>query len=175
TASDCLRTELRLGSEEVTCLYRRTEKEMPGGKKDRQMAREEGAKYRFLTQPVKFIAGADGKLAAVECIEMKLGEPDAKGRRKPVPVEGSNFSVAADTAILALGYWPDPIIGKTTPDLETHNWGLIKVTDKATGTTSREGVFSGGDCVTGPDLVVTAMSAGRQAAHAIDEYVKNKR
>jgi len=159
----------------VTCLYRRTEKEMPGGKKDRKMARDEGAKYRFLTQPVKFIAGADGKLAAVECIEMKLGEPDAKGRRKPVPVEGSNFSVAADTAILALGYWPDPIIGKTTPDLETHNWGLISVTNKATGATSREGVFSGGDCVTGPDLVVTAMVGGRKAGLAIDEYLKNKK
>ncbi|NJC95539.1 MAG: dihydropyrimidine dehydrogenase [Anaerolineales bacterium] len=173
TASDCLRTALRLGAEEVTCLYRRTEKEMPGGKKDRNMAREEGAKYRFLTQPVKFIAGEDGKLAAVECLEMKLGEPDAKGRRKPVPVEGSNFSVACDTAVLALGYWPDPIIGKTTPDLETHNWGLVKA-DKKTGATSREGVFSGGDCVTGPDLVVTAMVGGRKAAWAIDEYLKNK-
>jgi glutamate synthase (NADPH) small chain len=175
TASDCLRTALRLGSEEVTCLYRRTEKEMPGGKKDRKMARDEGAKYRFLTQPVKFIAGADGKLAAVECIEMKLGEPDAKGRRKPVPVEGSNFSIAADTAILALGYWPDPIIGKTTPDLEVHDWGLITVKNKATGITSREGVFSGGDCVTGPDLVVTAMVGGRKAGLAIDEYLKNKK
>lgn len=175
TASDCLRTALRLGAEEVTCLYRRTEKEMPGGKKDRKMARDEGAKYRFLTQPVKFIAGADGKLAAVECIEMKLGEPDAKGRRKPVPVEGSNFSVAADTAILALGYWPDPILGKTTPDLEVHDWGLITVKNKATGITSREGVFSGGDCVTGPDLVVTAMVGGRKAGIAIDEYLKNKK
>ncbi len=175
TASDCLRTALRLGAEDVTCLYRRTENEMPGGKKDRKMAREEGAKYRFLTQPVKFIAGADGKLAAVECIEMKLGEPDAKGRRKPVPVEASNFSVAADTAVLALGYWPDPIISKTTPDLETHDWGLISVKNKATGLTSREGVFSGGDCVTGPDLVVTAMVGGRKAALAIDEYLKNKK
>lgn len=174
TASDCLRTALRLGAEEVTCLYRRTEREMPGGKKDRKMARDEGAKYRFLTQPVKFIAGADGRLTAVECIEMKLGEPDAKGRRKPVPVEGSNFSVAADTAILALGYWPDPIIGKTTPGLETHDWGLISVKNKATGATSREGVFSGGDCVTGPDLVVTAMVGGRKAGLAIDEYLKKK-
>jgi glutamate synthase (NADPH/NADH) small chain len=174
TASDCLRSALRLGSEEVTCLYRRTEREMPGGKKDRTLAREEGAKYRFLTQPVKFIAGENGKLAAVECIEMKLGEPDAKGRRKPVPVEGSNFSIACDTAILALGYWPDPIIGKTTPDLETHNWGLIKA-DKKSGATSREGVFSGGDCATGPDLVVTAMVGGRKAAWAIDEYLKNKK
>ncbi|MGC8856576.1 MAG: FAD-dependent oxidoreductase, partial [Anaerolineae bacterium] len=161
TASDCLRTALRLGAEEVTCLYRRTESEMPGGKKDRNMAREEGAKYRFLTQPVKFIAGADGHLAAVECIEMKLGEPDAKGRRKPVPVEGSNFSIACDTAILAIGYWPDPTLGETTPGLETHNWGLIKIVDRETGKTTREGVFAGGDCVTGPDLVVTAMVAGR--------------
>ena len=173
TASDCLRTALRLGSEEVTCLYRRTEKEMPGGKKDRQMARDEGARYRFLTQPVKFIAGSNGKLAAVECIEMRLGEPDAKGRRRPVPVEGSNFSVACDTAVLALGYWPDPVIGKTTPDLETHDWGLISVTDKSTGATSRPGVFSGGDCVTGPDLVVTAMVAGRKAARAMNDYLRN--
>lgn len=172
TASDCLRTALRLGAEDVTCLYRRTEKEMPGGLKDRQMAREEGAKYRFLTQPVKFIAGSDGHLAAVECIEMVLGEPDAKGRRRPVPVPDSNFSVAADTAILALGYWPDPILGKTTPQLETHDWGLISVAGKETGATSRPGVFSGGDCVTGPDLVVTAMVAGRNAALAIDEYLR---
>jgi len=175
TASDCLRTALRLGAEEVTCLYRRTEQEMPGGKKDRKMAREEGAKYRFLTQPVKFIAGPDGKLAAVECIEMKLGEPDAKGRRKPVAIDGSNFSVAADTAILALGYWPDPIIGKTTSDLEVHDWGLITVKDESRGNTSRAGIFSGGDCVTGPDLVVTAMASGRKAAIAIDEYLTLKK
>jgi len=172
TASDCLRTALRLGAEEVTCLYRRTETEMPGGKKDRKMARAEGAKYRFLTQPVKFIAGEDGRLAAVECIEMKLGEPDAKGRRKPVPVEGSNFSIAIDTAIKALGYWPDPILGKTTPDMETHDWGLVTVKNKATGETSRPGVFAGGDGVTGPDLVVTAMVAGRKAARAMDDYLK---
>ena len=174
TASDCLRSALRLGAEEVTCLYRRTEKEMPGGKKDRQMAKEEGAKYHFLTQPVKFIAGEDGRLAAIECIEMKLGEPDAKGRRKPVPVEGSNFSIAVDTAIKALGYWPDPIIGKTTPGLETHDYGLVTVLDKATGATTRPGVFAGGDGVTGPDLVVTAMMGGRKAAAAIGEYLKTK-
>jgi glutamate synthase (NADPH/NADH) small chain len=174
TASDCLRTALRMGSEEVTCLYRRTEAEMPGGVKDRQMAKDEGSKYRFLTQPVKFLAGEDGNLAAVECLEMVLGEPDDSGRRRPVPVENSNFSVACDTAIMALGYWPDPILGKTTPDLETHNWGLIKTFDSETGETSREGVFSAGDCVTGPDLVVTAMRGGRKAARAIDEYLKNK-
>ena len=174
TASDCLRTALRLGAAEVTCVYRRTEREMPGGKKDRRMAYEEGAKYRFLTQPVRFIAGADGRLAAVECIEMVLGEPDSSGRRRPVPVPDSNFSVACDTAILALGYWPDPILSKTTPDLETHDWGLISVVDKQTGATSRPGVWSAGDCVTGPDLVVTAMVGGRRAGLAIDEYLKNK-
>jgi glutamate synthase (NADPH/NADH) small chain len=175
TASDCLRTSLRIGAEEVTCLYRRTEKEMPGGRKDRQMAREEGAKYRFLTQPVKFIPGEDGRLAAVECIEMKLGEPDAKGRRKPVPVEGSNFSLAVDTAIKALGYWPDPVLGETTPGLDVHDYGLISVVDRETGATSREGVFAGGDDVTGSDLVVTAMVAGRKSALAIEKYLASKK
>jgi glutamate synthase (NADPH/NADH) small chain len=172
TASDCLRTALRMGAEEVTCLYRRTEKEMPGGRHDRELAREEGAQYQFLTQPVKFISGEDGKLARLECIRMVLGEPDARGRRKPVPVEGSEFIVEADTAILALGYWPDPLIGESTPDLKTHKWGLI-VADVETGATSRPGVFAGGDDVTGPDLVVTAMVAGRRSASAIDAYLKS--
>jgi glutamate synthase (NADPH/NADH) small chain len=173
TASDCLRTALRMGAESVTCLYRRTEKEMPGGPKDRQLAKEEGAVYQFLTQPVRFIPDEDGNLAQIECIRMVLGEPDAKGRRKPVPVEGSNFIVESDTAILALGYWPDPIIGDTTPGLKTRNWGLI-VIDPETGATSRPGVYAGGDGVTGPDLVVTAMVGGRKAARAIDEFLKEK-
>jgi glutamate synthase (NADPH/NADH) small chain len=173
TASDCLRTALRLGATEVTCLYRRTEKEMPGGRHDREMAREEGANYEFLTQPVQFIAGESGRLEKVECIRMELGEPDRSGRRRPVPVEGTNFIVEADTAVLALGYWPDPVIGETTQGLETRNWGLI-VADRATGRTSRPGVFAGGDVVTGPDLVVTAMVAGRKSAAAIDEYLQGK-
>lgn len=170
TASDCLRSALRLGAIEVTCLYRRTEKEMPGGLHDRELAREEGAHYEFLTQPIRFIAGEDGRLAKIECLQMELGEPDDSGRRRPVPVEGTNFLVEADTAVLALGYWPDPIIGETTPDIETHKWGLI-VADDETGATSRPGVFAGGDGVTGPDLVVTAMVAGRNAAAAIDDYL----
>ena len=170
TASDCLRTSLRMGAEQVICLYRRTEKEMPGGKHDRELAKEEGAQYQFLTQPIRFIAGENGRLAQLECIRMVLGEPDAKGRRKPVPVEGSNFIVEADTAILALGYWPDPVIGETTKDLKTQKYGLI-VVDPKTGATSRPGVYAGGDDVTGPDLVVTAMDAGRRAALAMDEYL----
>lgn len=175
TASDCLRTALRMGADEVTCLYRRTENEMPGGKKDREMAVEEGAKYRFLTQPIKFIPDEDGRLAAVECLEMELGEPDDSGRRRPVPVEGSNFTVAADTAILALGYWPDPVIGESTPDLETHNWGLIKVVDEETGSTTLPGVYAGGDCVTGPAIVGQAMAAGIKAAQAIDVYLSRNK
>jgi glutamate synthase (NADPH/NADH) small chain len=172
TASDCLRTALRLGAEEVTCLYRRTLREMPGGAHDRELAREEGAIYQFLIQPIRFIPGENGRLAQVECLKMELGEPDDSGRRRPLPIEGSNFIVDADTAILALGYWPDETIGKSTPDLETHKWGLI-VVDPTTGKTSRQGVYAGGDGVTGPDLVVTAMKAGRNSAKAIDEYLMN--
>src|SRR3990170_5652900 len=172
TASDCLRTALRLGAEEVACLYRRTEAEMPGGKKDRELARQEGAKYRFLTQPVRYIAGPDGNVSAVECLQCELGEPDDSGRRRPVPIEGSNFTVLADTVILALGYWPDPLIGETTPALETRKYGLI-VADPETGATTRPGVYAGGDAVTGPDLVVTAMLAGRRSAAAIDEYLRS--
>ena len=170
TASDCLRSALRLGADEVTCLYRRTEAEMPGGKKDRELAREEGAVYRFLTQPIRYIADVDGKVSAVECLQCELGEPDDSGRRRPIPIEGSNFTVPVDTVVLALGYWPDTSIGETTPNLETHNWGLI-VASAETGETSQEGVFAGGDAVTGPDLVVTATVAGRQAAQSITEYL----
>ncbi len=173
TASDCLRTSVRLNTEEVLCIYRRTEAEMPGSKKDRQLAREEGAKYQFLTQPVRFIAGEDGNLAEIECIQNRLGEPDEKGRRRPVAIEGSNFIIKADMAVLAVGYWPDTLIAKTTPGLETKKWGEI-IADPKTGTTSRPGVFAGGDAVTGPDLVVTAMRAGRTAAESIDRYLRSK-
>ncbi|MEJ2010655.1 MAG: NAD(P)-dependent oxidoreductase [Anaerolineales bacterium] len=170
TAADCLRTALRLGASEVTCLYRRTEAEMPGGEKDRHLAREEGANFRFLTQPVRYIAGVDGRVNSVECLQCELGEPDDSGRRRPIPIEGSNFTVPADTVVLALGYWPDPTIGETTDGLETQKWGLI-VVDPETGATSRPGIYAGGDGVTGPDLVVTAMAAGRKSAHSIDEYL----
>jgi glutamate synthase (NADPH/NADH) small chain len=170
TASDCLRSALRLGAMEVTCLYRRTEAEMPGGKKDRELAKEEGVNYRFLTQPIRFIAGPDGRVSAVECLQCELGEPDESGRRRPIPIEGSNFTVEADTVILALGYWPDPVIGDTTTGLETHKWGLI-VADPETGSTSRPGVYAGGDVVTGPDLVASAMVAGRKSAAVIHEYL----
>jgi len=172
TASDCLRSALRLGAREVTCLYRRTEAEMPGGKKDRELAREEGAVYHFLAQPIRFIGDTQGKVCAVECLRCKLGEADAEGRRRPVPIEGSNFTVPADTVVLALGYEPDPEIGATTGGLETQNNGLIRI-DPENGATSRPGIFAGGDSVTGPDLVSTAMAAGRRAAQSIDSFLQN--
>ena len=170
TAADCLRSAIRLGADEVVCLYRRTEAEMPGNSHDRELATDEGAEYRFLIQPIKFIPGKDGKLGALECVKMELTEPDDSGRPRPIPIEGTNLIIEVDTVIKALGYWPDEIIGKTTPKLQTRKWGLI-VTDIETGKTSREGVFAGGDGVTGPDLVVTAMVAGRKAAVSIHEYL----
>jgi len=170
TSADCLRTGLRMGAKEVTCIYRRSEAEMPGAHKDRKMALEEGARYHFLTQPVRFIAGADGHLAQIECVRTELGDPDESGRRRSIPVQGSDFIINADTAILAIGYKPDPIISDTTPGIQTHSSGLW-VADEHTGATNRRGVFTGGDIRTGPHLVVTAMVAGRKAAAAINRYL----
>jgi glutamate synthase (NADPH/NADH) small chain len=134
------------------------------------MAVEEGAKYHFLTQPVRFIAGADGHLAQVECVRTQLGEMNGNGRRSFSIIEGSNFIVEADTAVIAIGYKPDPVIGETTPGIQTHESGLL-MTDENTGATNRRGIFGGGDMVTGPQLVVTAMVAGRTAAASIDRYL----
>ena len=173
TASDCLRTAIRLGAEKVTCVYRRTEEQMPGGPKDRGLAKQEGAEFMFLTQPVRFISDEKGRLKAVECVRTELGEADESGRRRPVNIKDSNFLIETDSAILALGYWPHPVIGETTPDLDTHKWGLV-MTNPETGETSRKGIFAGGDAVNGPDLVVTAMADGRRAAKAIHEYLSHK-
>jgi glutamate synthase (NADPH/NADH) small chain len=172
TASDCLRTALRKGASHVTCLYRRTETEMPGGKKDRFLAGEEGAEYSFLTQPIRFIPGPDGRVNAVECLRCELGEPDAQGRRRPLPIDGSNFIVQADTVVCALGYGADPEIGRTTRGLMIDKNGLVQ-TDPLTGATSRPGIFAGGDAVSGPDLVVNAVAAARRAAASIDHFLRN--
>ena len=170
TASDCLRTAIRLGAEEVTCIYRRSEAEMPGIKKDRNLARQEGVHYQFLSQPVRFIAGDDGKLANVECNKMGLGEPDARGRKLPVVLTDSNFIVEAGTAILALGYHPYPLIGDTTPGLVVQRNGLV-VTEPLTCATSIKGIFAGGDAVLGPKVVVTAVADGQRAAGSIHKYL----
>ncbi len=179
TAMDCVRSALRLQQRagyplNVTCVYRRTEEEMPGNRHDRQLAREEGGQFLFLAAPTRFLPDQDGRLRAVECIRMRLGEPDDSGRRRPVPIEGSEFTLETDLAVLALGYWADPRLGEAIPGLQTHDNGLITV-DPETGQTSVPGVFAGGDNVTGPDLVGRAAAAGIRAARAIDAYLQTRR
>lgn len=178
TAMDCVRSSLRMQraqgiSLDVTCAYRRTEAEMPGCKAERVNAREEGAQFLWLTAPVRFLGDERGHLRAIELIQMTLGEPDASGRRRPVPLEGSEHEVEADTAILALGYWPDPLLGETTGGLETHDWGLIDA-DANTGRTSLPNVWAAGDGVTGPDLVSTAIRGALRSAQDIHRALNER-
>ncbi len=173
TAMDCVRTAVRLGATQVICAYRRTEAEMPGNVRDRTFAKEEGVEFRWLTQPVRIIGDGHGRVVALECIRMELGEPDSSGRRRPLPVPESHFTIEVDTVISALGYWPDPLLGETTADLRTHDWGLIEI-DDVTGRTSKEGVFAGGDDVLGPKLVVTAVAQARVAADAMHEFLMSR-
>jgi glutamate synthase (NADPH/NADH) small chain len=178
TAMDCIRTAIRLQQVwdyevNVTCYYRRTEAQMPGSTKDRTLAIEEGAKFEFLAAPTRFMGDRYQNLTAMELIRMELGEPDASGRSRPVVIEESEYVEQVDTAILAIGYWPDPLLGEATPGLQTHDYGLITI-DPKTNATSVPGVFAGGDCVTGSDLVVTAIRSGRNAADHIDRYLKGE-
>ncbi|MFQ5610767.1 MAG: FAD-dependent oxidoreductase [Anaerolineae bacterium] len=170
TAVDCARTSIRLGAEEATIVYRRTEAEMPGNKIERGVSLEEGVKIEYLQAPVEYIGDKQGRLTAMKVIKMELGEPDASGRRRPVPIEGSEFIQEIDTVILAVGYWPDPLLGKKTENLATHKWGLI-VADESVGATTREGVFAAGDNVHGPDLVITAIASAHRAADSIQAYL----
>lgn len=172
TATDCLRTAVRLGADEVVCYYRRTEAEMPGNTAERHNAIEEGAQIEYLTAPVALLdLDGDGNVDHMRMIHMELGEPDNSGRRRPVPLEGSEFEVEVDDVILAIGFWPDPLLGETTKGLETHRWGLVKI-DPHTGETTRPGIFAGGDNVTGPALVNEALAAGKRAARAINAYLQ---
>ena len=171
-AMDAARTALRLGAE-VHVVYRRTEAELPARKEEVHHAMQEGIIFDMLTNPKEIIGNEKGWVSAMKCIKMELGEPDASGRRSPVPVEGSEFEIETDTVIMALGTSSNPLIAKTTAGLETTRRGGI-VTDE-TGETSRPGVFAGGDAVTGAATVILAMGAGRTAAKAIDNYIKNHR
>lgn len=170
TAVDCARTALRLGAEAVTILYRRTEAEMPGNATERAICLDEGAQITYLQAPVAYLGYDNGRLQAMRVVKMELGAPDRSGRRRPLPIAGSEFVQEIDTVVLAVGYWPDPSLGEQTPDLATHKWGLI-VTDPETGATSRLGVFAAGDNVHGPDLVITAVSEAHKAAAAINTYL----
>ena len=172
-AMDAARSALRLGAETVYIVYRRGMAELPARKEEVEHAEEEGIIFKTLCNPVEILSGEDGFVRAITCIEMELGEPDASGRRRPIEKKGSEFTMDVDTVIMSLGTSPNPLIRSTTPGLETNRHGCI-VTEGDEGKTSREGVYAGGDAVTGAATVIKAMGAGKAAAKAIDEYIRNK-
>jgi glutamate synthase (NADPH/NADH) small chain len=169
---DSARTALRLGAEESLIVYRRSEEELPARREEAHHAKEEGVDFHFLTNPIAFL-GENGRVTGVRCLRMELGEPDASGRRRPVPVAGSEFEMQADSVIVAIGNGPHPLVLQTTPGLELNRWGNI-VADPETGATSIPGVIAGGDIVTGAATVIEAMGAGKRAARAIDAFVRAK-
>ena len=170
-AMDAARTALRLGAE-TTIVYRRTENELPARKEEVHHAKEEGIQFAMLTNPVEVLGDENGWVRGVRCIRMELGEPDESGRRSPVEIPGSEFDIETDTVIMSLGTSPNPLIAKTTTGLETTRRGCIVADEN--GATSRPGVFAGGDAVTGAATVILAMGAGRKAAAAIHEYIRNR-
>ena len=170
-AMDAVRTAKRLGAD-ATIIYRRSEAELPARREEVHHAKEEGIEFRMLTNPTRVIGDDKGWVTGLSCVEMELGEPDESGRRSPVVKEGSDFTVECDVVIMALGTSPNPLLKSTTAGLETNRRGCI-VADEV-GATTREGVFAGGDAVTGAATVILAMGAGRKAAKAIDEYIQSK-
>ena len=171
-AMDAARSAKRLGAENVYIVYRRSEEEMPARAEEIHHAKQEDIEFKLLNNPVKINGDDEGWVKSVTCIKMELGEPDASGRRRPVPVEGSEFDIDADVVVIAIGQTPNPLIKNTTPDLETNRWGCI-VAKEETGATSKKGVYAGGDVVTGAATVILAMGAGKTAAASIDEYLRN--
>lgn len=172
-AMDASRTALRLGAEESIIVYRRSREEMPARKEELEHAEEEGVKFQLLTNPVEILGDENGVVKGMKCLRYELGEPDASGRRRPVPIEGSEFILDVDTVVVAIGQGPNPLVTKTTPGLELNRKGNI-VADEETLATSKPGVFAGGDIVTGAATVILAMGAGKTAAKAIDAYLKTK-
>ena len=170
-AMDAVRTAKRLGADAVI-VYRRSEKELPARVEEVHHAKEEGIEFKMLTNPVAVLGSDQGWVTGIRCVEMELGEPDESGRRSPVVKEGSEFEIACDVVIMALGTSPNPLIASTTAGLETNRRGCITANDE--GQTTREGVFAGGDAVTGAATVILAMGAGRKAAKAIDQYLQQK-
>jgi glutamate synthase (NADPH/NADH) small chain len=173
-AMDCARTAMRLGADESYIIYRRSEAELPARQEEYENAEEEGVIFNFLTLPVRLIGDDNGWVSEIECLRMRLGEPDDSGRRKPIPIEGSEFRLPMDAVIVAIGNSPNPIIPNTTPELETKRGGKIAV-DEATGKTSMDKVWAGGDIVTGAATVIMAMGAGRVAARAMHQYLTGER
>lgn len=171
-AMDAARTALRLGAE-VHIVYRRSEEELPARREEVHHAKEEGIIFDLLTNPVEILADENGWVKGVKCVRMELGEPDASGRRRPVVIEGSEFEMEADTVIMSLGTSPNPLISSTTIGLDINRRKCI-IADEETGATSKEGVYAGGDAVTGAATVILAMGAGKAAAKGIDEFIKGK-
>lgn len=172
-AMDAARSAKRLGAEEVYIVYRRGMEELPARKEEVEHAEEEGIIFKTLTNPVEVLGNENGEVCGMRCVEMELGEQDASGRRRPIVKEGSEFVLDVDTMIMSIGTSPNPLIRHTTPGLETNKHGCI-ITNGDDGLTSREGVYAGGDAVTGAATVILAMGAGKHAAKAIDEYIKSK-
>lgn len=172
TALDAIRTALRLGAANAMMIYRRSEAEMPGRAEEIHHAKDEGVTIHTLTHPVELLGDERGWLRAARCIRMALGEPDDSGRRRPVPVEGSEFEIPLDVVIVAVGTGPNPLVQSTTPDLATNRKGYIAVADPETLRTSKKGVFAGGDIVAGASTVILAMGHGRTAAASIDRYLR---
>ena len=172
-AMDAARCAKRLGAEEVFIVYRRSEKELPARAEEVEHAKEEGIIFHLLNNPTKILGDEQGNVTGMECVRMELGEPDASGRRRPVEVPGSEFVLEVDSVIMAIGTSPNPLIKSTTQGLETQKWGGI-VVEEATGLTSRERVYAGGDAVTGAATVILAMGAGKTAAHAIHKALSGE-
>ncbi len=173
-AMDAARSAKRMGAENVYIVYRRSETELPARLEEVHHAKEEGIIFKLLTAPLEVLGNEDGWVTGMKCIQMELGEPDESGRRRPVEIEGSEFDIDLDCIIVAIGTSPNPLIRTTTPGLDTNKRGCIVVESEQTGKTSKEGVFAGGDAVTGAATVILAMGAGKGAADAIDDYIKNK-
>jgi len=171
-AMDSARSALRLGADKVSLIYRRAREQMPAREEEIENAFEEGVEPVLLTNPVRILGNDRGWVTGIECIKMKLGEPDGSGRRRPVPIEGSEHTIDVDMVVMAIGQGPNPLLTSTTPDLKLTKWGNI-VADEETGKTSKKGVFAGGDIVTGAATVILAMGAGKVAAVAIDQYLKD--
>jgi glutamate synthase (NADPH/NADH) small chain len=172
-AMDSARCAKRLGANHVYIIYRRSEVELPARREEVHHAKEEGIQFKLLTNPTRILGTEKGWVNCIECVSMELGEPDVSGRRRPIEVKGSEHSFDVDIVIVAIGTSPNPLIKMTTPGLNTQKWGGIIVNEE-TGATSREGVYAGGDAVTGAATVILAMGAGKKAATAIDEFIKNK-
>ena len=172
-AMDAARCAKRLGAEEVYIVYRRGMEELPARKEEVEHAEEEGIIFNTLHNPTEILGDEDGMVCGMTCVEMELGEPDESGRRRPVVKEGSEFNLDVDCVIMSIGTSPNPLIRSTTPGLDANKYGCL-ITKEETGETSREGVYAGGDAVTGAATVILAMGAGKAAAKAIDEYIKQK-